>query len=269
MRELNLLSDHPRGIYAEIKALISYPEDEVKRAKYLSNHLKEYYINFLDELINGPEEACPEDIKKGILASVYAFDKQLYNSLGGIQKIMNTDSISKAEQNAIKESQRLVGLCICLLYFGINYKDMFLPHCLISQGRVLKHMCLRKYALIYDIKITEKTIQSYCIKNRAVVHLIAGEFIYLWMSNILQNEINSGDEEAQSFYNHYYKNMYYYILGYAKTLYNWGIDKTIKRRPQKLIDESFSVAIPSWVEAIPLPRQLRDYFLNIIQINAE
>lgn len=267
MRELELLSELPAGKYAEIKALISYPENDVKRAQYLSNHLKEYYIKCLEDIIHASNDELSDDAVKGVMASALMFDAMLFDSLGGIRKIMSTDLISEIEQQNIAENNRLIGLCICLLYFGKNNEEMFKDYKLTSQGAVLKHMCLKKYSPIYNTNVVEKTIQSYCIKNRTVLHLTVGEFVYSWMLNFLQDEKHIHDEEVQIFFKHYSSNACNYILGYAKTLYDWGINKTVKRRPQNLINEAFSVAIPSWVNAVPFPYQLRDYLLNRIKMS--
>lgn len=265
MPDLRFLSERPNGKIAEIQALMRWPKDEniEQRDNYQANFLKKYYIKSLVDIIEKPDDASPDDAERGILASILVFDAELYNYLGGIEKIMNSVPISEEENEKFKHKDRLIGLTMYLLYCGLNFPALFKPHKLTCQSNVLKHICLRNNQGLYNNILSEKTIHKYMLDRPEVLHFIVAKFIYNEMRRII-NQKGSKWESDEKFKMHYNEYRYEYFVGYAKTIFDWGKAKTVNQRPQPIIDTRIAFDLPNDVKSIDLPSVLTEYYSELV-----
>lgn len=267
MPNLVFLSETPTGQLAELKATMSWPKsgDLSQRNLFLSNTLKSHYTKSIEDILNSNHSKQTDDALRGLYSSIYAFESNLYNSLGGINKIMSSDNISEFVSGQTNKINRLAGLVLYLLYchdHDYRFDDIWCS----SRTRINKYLSGNPFPGNFAITNKPAALRGYYLARAESIHIVAAHFVFREITKLLNN-LQFDDlltKEQNSIQSFYFENRLELTMGYAKTFYDWGIAKKVMRDEGPPIDSKRAWRLPGGTKAIPLPEALADYYSSYV-----
>lgn len=267
VRKLEFLSELPAARIAEIEAWISWPavSQSCERERYLANHIKNSIIASIEDVIVSSDAISLDDAIKGLYLTTLVHERDLFESLGGIRSIMNSNMIENSNIESMSKRNYVVGLCVYLMYCGYNYESLFSGK-FKTQNSVLDLFYDEYQREKWYINVRPSTLKQYLNQKNDVLHLAGGLFVYNETLRLFDGgEIYDNVESRSKWRKDFIDNKFRYISGYAKTIYDWGIKQEVFRSPKnKVINRLTAVRNHCDMCHEELPFELAKHFSYLV-----